>query len=623
MPLIIFCKNMQDYQVVSFQESVSIGRDQNNEIVLNSRGVSREHAIVVKQGNAFHLIDQGSKNAIWLGNEIIKEHILTHGLTFRIADYLLTFVDNHPNEAQAKVCYQEDSTGTAAIQDCGHETMLMTDFKIESDFQVLHEISQADIKERIATIVAKGQKLAASCDDDGLMKNILSLALFATDAKRGFIAIKDKQGDLVYRKTENFSPATDNKNVNHTAIDKVLKNGRSVSCQSCLSNGTGTVIDNAFICTPLFCEESIVGCCYIIRGQNIGFTEIEILLLELVMMLGSSYPRGRSTPQTSKPRISDEREKGASSKNVVIKSSNMVRLYEDVRTMSPINVPLLILGEPGTGKELVASALHRFSKRKGPYLTLNCSAIPEGIFESELFGSVKGAYHNATDRPGKLEIAHQGTLFLDEIGDMAISLQPKLLRFLENQELTRLGDNTVKKLDVRIVAATNQDLQSMINDKLFRPDLYQRLSCFCLKIPPLRDRVDDIEPLVNHFLQEFSEEYGWQVSRVSAKAMDLLKRFTWPGNVRELRNTVLRLAVQAQGSLITPEDLKQLIDGIGDIKRQVVASFPSLEEKEKEHIHEALQYSGWNISEASKMLGIARSTFYKKITKYNIAAEKH
>ncbi len=348
------------------------------------------------------------------------------------------------------------------------------------------------------------------------------------------------------------------------------------------------------------------------------FSKIDTLLANLVLRWGAIQYKKHNNVQQQIPNQDALNDSIGVDKNLIVKSSNMVQLYGDVKTMSAISVPLLILGEPGTGKELVALALHQDSGRKGQYVTLNCSAIPEGIFESELFGSVKGAFHNATDRKGKLELAHKGTLFLDEIGDMALALQPKLLRFLENQELTRLGDTRVQKLDVRIVAATNQDLKSMIDQKRFRPDFYQRLSCFSLKVPPLRERIDDIEPLAHFFLKKFGGEYGLPRSRISGRAMDILERYSWSGNVRELRNTMLRLAVHAQGATIVPEDLSHLVEAEGDEVLHKVSSFPSLDEMEREHIQAALQYADGNISDGSKLLGIARSTFYKKLKKYNI-----
>jgi len=268
----------------------------------------------------------------------------------------------------------------------------------------------------------------------------------------------------------------------------------------------------------------------------------------------------------------------------------------------------------------VASALHNFSGRKGTYIPLNCAAIPEGIFESELFGSKKGAYHEATDKPGKLELAEGGTLFLDEVADMSLILQPKLLRFLENGEISRLGDTRTRRLDVRVVTATNRDVVAMIRDNLFRDDLFQRLSCFTLKVPPLRERVEDIEPLIHYFLKKFSAEYNWQEPRIADSGLQLLSQYQWPGNVRQLRNVLLRLAVQSQGRLISEREILGLSEEFGAMEPAKLEVFPSLEEVEKNHLKASLERADGNISDAAALVGIARSTFYQKMKKYDISA---
>jgi Nif-specific regulatory protein len=305
----------------------------------------------------------------------------------------------------------------------------------------------------------------------------------------------------------------------------------------------------------------------------------------------------------------------------VVESEKMVALYNDLLAVARINVPVLIIGEAGTGKEHVAHALHNFSKGTGDFVPLNCSSIPEGIFESELFGSVKGAFHNAADKPGKLELANGGTIFLDEIGDMSLSLQPKLLRFIEDKMVTRLGDTKVRELDVRVIAATNQDLRIMMEEKTFRADFYHRLACIKLRVPPLRERKEDIQPLIDFFLSSFSDKYDWKTSRISDNAIKMLMEYAWPGNIRELRNLFLGVSVHVQGKTIYPKDLAAASEEIQRIERQPSRSFPSAEDIEKRHIVDALERTGWNKAQASKLLGISRDTLYRKVRKYKISLE--
>jgi transcriptional regulator with PAS, ATPase and Fis domain len=306
---------------------------------------------------------------------------------------------------------------------------------------------------------------------------------------------------------------------------------------------------------------------------------------------------------------------------IVIRNDAMISLYMDIMELARINVPVMINGEPGTGKEKVAEALHRFSGSDGELIALNCSAIPEGIFESELFGSVKGAFHQAQDKPGKLEQANNGTIFLDEIGDMALTVQPKLLRFLEDRKITRLGDTKPRTLNVRVIAATNQDLNAMISQKRFRDDLFQRLACIKLTIPPLRERKEDIVPMAEYFLKQFVQDHNIKKQKLSDNARKVLQSYSWPGNVRELRNVLLRAAIRNAKEIIEPSHLMDMTGPHEIVKPQAPPSdarFPSLEEMEKRHIASALEKSGGNKALAAKLLGISRDTLYKKMEKYAI-----
>lgn len=297
----------------------------------------------------------------------------------------------------------------------------------------------------------------------------------------------------------------------------------------------------------------------------------------------------------------------------------MLSLYRDIEEIVKINVPVLISGEPGTGKEKVAEAIHAFSKRKGAFVALNCSAIPEGIFESELFGSVKGAFFEATDKPGKLELAERGTIFLDEIGDMVLPLQPKLLRFLEDKKVARLGDNRTKELDVRVIAATNHDLKALIEKKLFRSDLYQRLACITLKIPPLRERQEDIMSLAHFFLAQYATQHKLKARKFSEDAQKMLISYYWPGNVRELKNILLNAAVRSRSEVIHQSHLAAISEELQEQRQKTsVENFPSMDKMEKNHIESALKQAGGNKVKASSLLGISRETLYNKLRKFGI-----
>ncbi|HXX52986.1 MAG TPA: sigma-54 dependent transcriptional regulator, partial [Thermodesulfovibrionales bacterium] len=307
----------------------------------------------------------------------------------------------------------------------------------------------------------------------------------------------------------------------------------------------------------------------------------------------------------------------------VTSSESMTRILETLEKVIPTKSNILILGESGTGKGLIAEMVHCNSTRRDkPFISINCSAIPEGLLESELFGYKKGAFTGAvSDKTGLIAMADQGTLFLDEIGDMPLSLQSKLLRVLESSEVTPLGDTQARVVDVRLVTATNQDLEKRIKDRTFREDLYYRLNVIEINIPPLRERKEDIPLLINHFLRRFSEDNKKPIQAVESKAMGILMRYPWPGNARELRNVIERAVVLCQGDEITATDLPE------KLKREEAASVGqgetsslklSLSEYEKNLILNMYHLHSNSKEETARALGVDLATLYRKLRKYGI-----
>ena len=233
-----------------------------------------------------------------------------------------------------------------------------------------------------------------------------------------------------------------------------------------------------------------------------------------------------------KKTVNDNLKKRLAEDGIIIESHKMIELYSDVMEYAIMDIPVLIIGETGTGKELVARSLHKFSGRNGEYITLNCTAINDTIFESEFFGTVKGAFTGAVNRDGILARSNNGTIFLDEIGDMSPYIQPKFLRFLEDMKITRVGDTAINRVDARIIAGTHQNLKKMILEKKFRNDLYQRLAYLELNIPPLRNRKEEIFPIAMHFFEQYSLKYKWKIPHISDSAMKIFMEYDWPGNVR-------------------------------------------------------------------------------------------
>jgi formate hydrogenlyase transcriptional activator len=301
---------------------------------------------------------------------------------------------------------------------------------------------------------------------------------------------------------------------------------------------------------------------------------------------------------------------------IVGDSPALASVLEQVRLVGPTDSTVLIQGETGTGKELIARAVHNVSSRRGrPFVTLNCAAIPAELLESELFGHERGAFTGAVvQRLGRFEAADGGTLFLDEIGDMPLALQAKLLRVLQEQEFERLGSSITRRADVRIVAATNQDLVALIADKQFRMDLYYRLSVFPIALPPLRERVSDIPLLVTHFVEKYGARMSKRISRVSNDSMDALKRYPWPGNIRELQNFIERAVILTGGDVLELPPLPSVMQ----TKREPV----TLRESERHHLLKGLDAAKWVVGGpfgAAASLGMPRTTLIAKMRKHGIS----
>jgi len=311
-------------------------------------------------------------------------------------------------------------------------------------------------------------------------------------------------------------------------------------------------------------------------------------------------------------------------REMIGESAKFQAVLEQVNLVAPADCAVLIQGETGTGKELIAEAIHARSPRaSGPFVTLNCAAIPAGLLESELFGHERGAFTGAlSQRMGRLQLAHKGTLFLDEIGDLPAELQPKLLRALQEQEFERLGSTQTIRVDVRIVAATNQNLAQMVSERRFRADLYYRLHVFPIELPPLRERVEDIPILVHHFARRFAGRMNKNIEGIAEHVMEALCLHDWPGNIRELQNFIERAVVMTEGRLLRPP-LSELTRMTGRGTCSDTAG--TLAEMERDYITETLQKTNWVVggrAGAAAKLGLPRTTLIARMRKLGISRDR-
>lgn len=328
-------------------------------------------------------------------------------------------------------------------------------------------------------------------------------------------------------------------------------------------------------------------------------------------------------------RVSHIVSKSYKPNQIIGRSKTMLEVLKAIAQVAQTPASVLLEGETGTGKEMVAQAIHQESAPDEPFVAINCAAIVENLLESELFGHERGAFTGAAQRKiGKLEIAGKGTVFLDEIGEFPLELQAKLLRVLQEREFQRVGGLKTVSMQARIIAATNRDLEAMIRESTFREDLYFRLKVFVIRIPPLRERVEDIVPLTEYFVHLLNEEMGKRVSRIPKAHLEALKSYDWPGNVRELQNVLRRGMILSKGEILElNENWLEKKDQPRKAQSETAPGpeeetvLQSLEEVERAHIMKVLKHTRGNYGEACKILGISRPTLRRKISEYNLLVE--
>jgi formate hydrogenlyase transcriptional activator len=384
-------------------------------------------------------------------------------------------------------------------------------------------------------------------------------------------------------------------------------------------------------CVPLASRNGPLGALYVGSARPEAFSAQDVTLLghasaQIAIALENARAYEEVTERNA--QLIDEkqyleRELNNEFAEIIGTSAALRRVLKSVKTVAPADSTVLLLGETGTGKELIAHAIHNLSQRRErTFVRMNVAAMPPGLLESELFGHEKGAFTGATARrTGRLELAHQGTLFLDEVGDIPGEIQPKLLRVLQEREFERLGSTRTQKVDVRIVAATNRDLVQMVEDGSFRSDLYYRLNVFPMTIPPLRERADDIPALALHFAKQCSRRMGRQVPSIPDKVMDELQQWSWPGNIRELQNFIERAVILSGPSLVLPPQDVQPVVRRGVSSAKPAKPVATLQQAERDAILNALRESGGVIAGpngAAARLGLNRTTLHSKMHRLGI-----
>ena len=484
------------------------------------------------------------------------------------------------------------------------------------------------------------QALGSTLDTRAAVEKVLEILDRELGMKRGAIALLEGDGDLKIQYAYGLSEGERQRGrykVDEGVTGKVVASGRpiivpQVSKEPLFLYRTrkrSPDTEESFICVPIKDRRKTVGALSITYPykQNRNYEDSVQLLTIVTSMIAQSLRLGqlveqeRAQLQDENALLKRELQQKYDFRNIVGTSKEMRDVYEQIAQVAPSGATVLIRGESGTGKELVAHAIHYNSPRSSkPFVKVNCAALPESLIESELFGHEKGAFTGAVARKrGRFELAEGGTLFLDEIGDLSPAMQVKLLRALQEREFERVGGTETIKVNVRLITATNVDLEQAVSDGRFRSDLYYRLNVFSIYLPPLRERKTDILLLADHFLEKYGRQNGKRIKRISTPAIDMLMTYHWPGNVRELENVVERATLVCEGNVIHGYNLPptlQTAEGSGTVTKmsldQAVNAF------EKDLIQDALKTTRGNRARAARLLDTTERILGYKVKKYEI-----
>jgi transcriptional regulator with GAF, ATPase, and Fis domain len=588
-----------------------IGRDLSNEIPITDSAVSRYHSVVAPVDGAYVVRDLGSMNGTFLNGVPIKERSLQHGdeIGVGLSRFLFLTEEDAPGR-------DRESPGELRF---GSTVQLRPEEGLYADPRRLAAaLPPTDVAHGVELILRAGREIHAAPALEELGGRLARLILDALRAQRVAVLFFAKGSIDVARSFGCDAAGGEARvRVSQTILSQVTKSRAALLSNDVVASlpSAASLVQaqvRAVIAAPLITAEGVIGLLYADTSDaaaRFGERDLQVLvgLAEGASRAAANLHRVESLAEDRR-RV--EEDNGLRSE-VVGESPAMKALHVRLEKVAPTDTTVLILGESGTGKELTARAIHRASRRsEGPLVVINCGALTESLLESELFGHEKGAFTGAMARKqGRLELADKGTVFLDEIGELTPPLQTKLLRFLQEREIDRVGGSTPIKVDVRLVAATNRDLGAMVKEGTFRLDLFYRLNVVTLTLPPLRERRDDVRLLASYILARQARRVNRKVLGIVPEAWDCILRHDWPGNVRELENALERAVVLGADEWVRPEDLPEaLTEKVAAAEEEATGSragFHTLVNAAKRTaVQEALTASGGVVTEAAKLLGL-------------------
>ncbi|MBN1441720.1 MAG: sigma 54-interacting transcriptional regulator [Planctomycetes bacterium] len=594
-----------------------LGRDPEADVSLADGAVSRRHCRIDPSSGGFRLVDLASRNRTFINDEPIDEYWLRDGDVIRIGDTEIRFEDDAPavdSAGAASTIIKSVSARGAAL---GARLAEGEDEPPAARTDVLRRALA-----RMESIADLSRRIVETRSMPQLLREFLAELEKALDASQACFLVPEEGGWVAKARTR--GEGSEAVEASLSVVESAAAEGQAVLSAAAASDdrfrGQESIVRadiRSAMALPILVEGRLGGVVYVDRrGEKPPLDEDALQFLRaagepLAGVLQKLEEQGRLAEENRNLLRSL-----TESHRIIGQSPAMLEVLDFIQRAAPTSMTVLIQGETGTGKEIVATAIHYGSPRRGrPFVALNCAALPESLVESELFGHERGAFTGAVKRKkGRFELADTGTIFLDEVSELSLACQAKLLRLLEERSLERVGGTETVSVDVRIIAATNRDLLEAVGEGKFREDLFYRLSVLQVSIPPLRERAEDIPPLAEHFLARACA--GGRPKKLSRSAAKKLLEYEWPGNVRQLRNVIESATVLGRGEEIKPADLVLPAPARGSAGEKWEPI--SLQELEKRHVLKVLQHTRGNKKKAAEILGIERCTLYSKLKSYEL-----
>jgi transcriptional regulator with GAF, ATPase, and Fis domain len=622
--LVVTAGPAKDTVIPLTQDEASIGRDPNNVVAISDPSVSRKHCLLRRESDGrFQILDLESRNGTLVNGVTVKEHWLRHGDEIATGDSVFLFlVEDDDRVLQASRVEFDDRKPTAETRVINPKDVVY----LQPD-RLLRELpSSSPLARNLSALLKISRVVHAIRDLEELQAQLLDLIFEVVPAGRGAILLGDganSEFSSLYARTRQAGQHQLVR-VSRTVAHHVLKEnvailGVDIAASDALRDVESLAVSEvrSLLCVPLSVFDRTIGCIYLDSTTTVNrFQEDHLQLMAAIAGISAvalDNARRSQWLEQENQRLSLEIRQ---EQNLVGESARVKEIFQFLARVGPTDSTVLIEGESGTGKELAARALHRNSHRnQKPFVAINCAAIPETLLESELFGHERGAFTGAaSQKKGKLEVAEGGVVFLDEIGELAPALQVKLLRVLQEREFERVGGTHPIKIDVRVIAATNRDLDDAVRKREFRQDLYYRLAVVKLTMPPLREHREDIPMLTRHFIQKNAKRCKVKAKPVSREAMAALVSYDWPGNVRELENAIERALVMGSSDTILLEDLPEsLVEQQPSGGMSEGRYHAGVKELKKSLIMNAVEQTRGNYIEAAAVLGVHPNYLHRLI----------